>query len=315
MTRFSIVTRDEIWSLGANRSLLESRLVHGSAVQRAHEILASDLCDDELLERCDEAMNRARDAMAAQIEGRARVVVSSRRAVGAVRVTAWVNATIANLSTLSAPADFADDAKLLVQLASIRPDTAADYHRVPVVWRNGSASVLLHEAVGHAAEHRRAAIAWPPWLSVGDEPQFEVDDVGAPARIANLLDGEPPRSMLRESFSDVPLARMSRVVARQEGQSFTAPERRIEIRLVAGGSYDPLTDMVTVTVSAADLVSGARSVRLVPFTIVETRQSVARAIRSAAGQPIRYPGVVCSREGQELVVESFAPEVLTLFDV
>lgn len=314
MTDFSIVTRDEIWSMG-ERSLLESRLIHGSATQRDLEIRASDACDDELLTRCDEAMNRAHDSMATLREGRARLVVSARRAGDAVRLTTWINATIESLSILSAPAGFVHDAELLVQLASVKPETAINYHGIPILWRNGSAAVLLHEAAGHAAEHRRAACRWPRWLSVSDDPQFDIDDVGARTQKADLLRGEPPHSMLRESFTDVPLPRMSRIVARQEGQSFSPPERRIDIELLAGGSYDPLTDTVAVTVSAANLMNGARPVRLLPFTLIETRQSVARAIRSAAGEPIRYPGVVCSREGQELVVESFAPDMLTVFDV
>ncbi len=299
---FSIVTRDEI----RGRSLRESRLIHGSAQQRELEIRATDDCDAELLRLCDAAVQ-------GWTRAETRIIASARRVRDVVRVTVWINATRGNLSIISTPENFDRDVALLQWKAGAV--ASPDYHNVPILWRNGSASVLLHEAIGHAAEHRKPPLVWPAWLSVVDDPPFDIDDVGARSMKADLLRGEPPRSLLRESFTDVPLARMSRLVARQTGVSLAAPERRIEIHLVAGGSYDPLTDTVSITASAADLIEGTRSVRLEPFTIIETRDVVARALRSAAGEPIRYPGVVCSREGQELVVESFAPEMLTVFDV
>ncbi len=338
--RFALVTQDEIWSIGERPSrpqspgvppgddrsqarrppaagetpaLLERRLIHGFAIQRGLEIQATDACDDEVLERCDQEMNRVRVPLETLLEGRARVVASARRVGDRIRVNAWINATIGSLSMLSAPQHFARDAELLVELASIAPAAAVDYRGIPIVWRNGSASVLLHEAVGHAAEHHQEPIEWPGWLSVSDEPEFDFDDAGEPTRKADLIRGEPPRSMLRESFSDVPLPRMSRVIVRHEGQSFEPPKRRIEIQLLAGGTYEPLSETVVLMISAADLLDDERSVRLKPFTIRETRRSIARAIRSAAGDPIRYPGLVCSREGQEMVVASHAPLMLTVF--
>jgi hypothetical protein len=228
-------------------------------------------------------------------------------------VTAWINATVGHLSIISTPETFEEEAHLLEWRTGAL--ACPDYHGIPLIWRNGSAAVLLHEAIGHAAEHSKAPVRWPGWLSVRDEPPFEVDDSGARTRPADLLAGETPGSLLRESFSDVPLHRMSRLVARQTGSSIAVAGRRIEILLIAGGSYDPLTDVVSVTVSAADLIEGARSTRLEPFTITESRDAVARALRGGEGDPLRYPGVVCSREGQELVVESLAPLMLTVFDV
>ena len=50
---------------------------------------------------------------------------------------------------------------------------------------------------------------------------------------------------------------------------------------------------------------------LAPFQIRVPRERVARAIVGASGEPLRYPGVVCAREGQELVVGSFAPLMIT----
>ena len=43
---------------------------------------------------------------------------------------------------------------------------------------------------------------------------------------------------------------------------------------------------------------------------LESRANIARAFIGASGEPLRYPGVICSREGQELVVGSSAPLLL-----
>lgn len=171
----------------------------------------------------------------------------------------------------------------------------------PLVWRHGSAAVLLHEAVGHAAEHNAPRIAWPEWLTVHDEPSFALDDDGNEARIADLM-REPPSCMRRESFRDVPLRRMTNVVARQHGAPFELPRGFVEIHLVAGGSYDPLTDMVTIDVAVSS--AGA-------FTWRRRRAEIAESIVGATGEPLSYPGVICSREGQELAVGSFAPVMIT----
>jgi hypothetical protein len=53
--------------------------------------------------------------------------------------------------------------------------------------------------------------------------------------------------------------------------------------------------------------------RVRPFALHVTRAGVARGLRGAYGRPIRYPGVVCSREGQEVVVGCSAPLLLTEF--
>jgi hypothetical protein len=50
---------------------------------------------------------------------------------------------------------------------------------------------------------------------------------------------------------------------------------------------------------------------LAPFDIRVPRDRIARAIACATGEPLRYPGVVCAREGQEVVVGSFAPLMIT----
>ncbi|HVR37910.1 MAG TPA: hypothetical protein VMU84_02365, partial [Thermoanaerobaculia bacterium] len=164
----------------------------------------------------------------------------------------------------------------------------------------------LHEAIGHAAEHEHAPIAWPSWLTVHDEPQT-IDDCGNAPRITNLLH-EPPASLRRESFRDIPLRRMSSLVARGEHE-FELPHERIEVHLVESGHYEPLTETVTLRIAAA--TDGTHAIA--PFDFIATRHEIARALRGAKGEPLEYPGVICSSEGQELFVGSFAPELLTVF--
>ncbi|HVG25482.1 MAG TPA: hypothetical protein VND45_15100, partial [Thermoanaerobaculia bacterium] len=83
---------------------------------------------------------------------------------------------------------------------------------------------------------------------------------------------------------------------------FELPPEHIEVRMVDGGAYDPLTGTITVRVSASSIG---------PFTLVEPRTSI--VFLGARGETQRYPGVICSREGQELVVGSYAPALLTAF--
>jgi len=145
-----------------------------------------------------------------------------------------------------------------------------------LLWLNGTASVLLHEAFGHPAEHDVAPVKWPEWLRI-----------------------HAPLAVRRESFRDVPLRRLTTVVAAQTHAPFHLPKEHVAIHYVSGGAYDPVTDIVTIEVAVPR------------FTLRATRAEVARSIAGARGEPIRYPGVVCSREGQRLVVGSFAPEIIT----
>jgi hypothetical protein len=151
--------------------------------------------------------------------------------------------------------------------------------RGSLVWLNGSAAVLLHEAFGHASEHDAAPVAWPSWLSI-----------------------DAPLASRRETFRDIPLMRMTQLIARQRDAPFTLPHDRVEVQLIAGGAYDPITDIVTIDVA----VSSAGS-----FTIRRSRTEIAASLAGASGEPIRYPGVICSREGQELYVASHAPVMIS----
>lgn len=306
---YSIATRDEVWSHGV---LLESRLEHGEARQEGDVIEARDALDAALVAACDEEMVRLRATLADAGDARVRAVA---RAASDGERSGTLTITMRGVSIVTTPAAAARDAAMLRALVAREPEEELT-ERLPIVWRNGSGAVLLHEAVGHPAEgapltrpsgtfsplpqgegHSRRVRGRTPWLSI--------DDV-SPAGTANLL-LEPPRALRRASFRDVPLRRMTALVATQSGAPFAVPERHIEVHLVAGGSYEALTDEVTVDVAVANL--GAR--RLAPFTIRAAREAVLDAIRGASGEPVRYPGVVCSREGQELVVGSFAPVMVT----
>jgi hypothetical protein len=283
LTTFSIAAIDELWLRGV---LAERRLSHGRAEQHGNEIVASDARDDALVAECERAMVALRAAMPR--DARVRLVARAERGGQAPspvlsvarqdrrgRLSSTLTVEIGGVSIVTTPDFAAADTQLLRTLVALAPPPP-DPPTLPILWHNGSAAVLLHEAIGHPAELEVPPIAWPAWLRV-----------------------DCPISLRRASFSDMPLRRMTRVVVSQEGAPFAPPERRIDVHLVRGGAYDPLTDVVTIDVA------------IPRFTIRATRAQIAASIAGAAGEPIRYPGVVCSREGQELVVGSCAPLLLT----
>lgn len=273
-TSFAIVSRDESWRSGA---MIESRLMHGEARQIGDSIDAIDTCDDRLMRACDAAADAARAIVSTLPEAQSRMRVRATREDEAENVETTITLRMHGVSIVTTPADALRDYVLLSELAVSKP--AVKPASLPIVWQNGSAAVLLHEAIGHAREHRAAEIPWPAWLTV-----------------------EAPLAMRRETFRDVPLARMTHLIARQSGASFAPPRERIEVQLVAGGGYDPVTDIVTIDVAVS--TAGA-------FTMQRTRSEIAASLIGAIGEPIRYPGVICSREGQQLYVASHAPVMLT----
>ena len=280
MTRFAIATRDELWSHGR---LLESRLLHGEAIEDERGIVATDARDDALVDAAERELARLRDAMPR--DARVRLVAEARSDEG---VSATMTIRLGELSVVTTREYAFGDYELLKEVPpSVAPPPR---RRLPILWRGGSAAILLHEAIGHAAEENHPPIAWPSWFSV---------DLGLRLR--------------RATFRDVPLRRMTNLVARQSDAPFELPDPRIDVFLVGGGGYEPLTETVTLHVAAAALIEGRTMTRVAPFTIVETRAAIARSLVGATGDPIRYPGVVCSREGQELVVGSHAPLMLTDF--
>ena len=311
---FAMVVRDEVWNAG-DRAPRERRLSHGIASMSGAQIVASDERDEELLAVVDSDLAVASAALQ-ELSAReltARVVVSARRVAGVIMRESVIALSRDALSLLSAPNTLRADADQLTRIAEVPPEIDADVRALPMYWRNGTASVLLHEAAGHPAEHGQPPVDWPAWLSVRDEPSVAVDDTGATPSAADLARGEQPTVMRRATFGDVPLRRLSNVVVSQEGAPFEPASGRIEVLLVAGGRYDPLTGVVRVFVSAADVIEGDHVRRARPFVVESSREAVARSIRGAAGEPERYPGVVCSYEGQEIFVGSYAPMLVTHF--
>jgi hypothetical protein len=287
MHRFAQALSEDVWSHGR---FIERRLTHGEARANGAEIDATDRLDETLVAACEREMERLRTAMP-RGDARVRTIADARREDDALSTSATMTIRIGSLSIVTAPETASEDFELLRAIASVPPDGAPIADRtIPVVWRNGSAAVLLHEAIGHPREHGLADAGMPPWLDVA---------IGFAER--------------RASFRDVPMQRMTELVATQHDASFELPPRRVEVLLVGGGSFEPLTGEVTLEISAADFVDGDRVRRLPAFAMRESRAAFGASIAGAYGNPIRYPGVVCSREGQELVVGSFAPVLLTVF--
>ncbi|HJT16164.1 MAG TPA: hypothetical protein VJ853_02190 [Thermoanaerobaculia bacterium] len=281
-SRFAMVRRDELWVRGA---LAESRLNAGEAIDDGRTIVARNGIDSSLRDRCEAEMNRVRPAIAAIRDARVRCVVTATEE----DLESTIAVTVRGISVVSTPETIDADYALLKQTPTRHKALGARHF----IWKNGSAAVLLHEAIGHAAEHGHEPLDWPAWLSVRDESR---------AGTADLIAGEAPRASRRESFRDVPLRRMTTLAAEQHGAPLDVPDDAINIYLVAGGAYEPLTEIVTINIAVSD--AGA-------FTIRAPRRSVARSLLGATGNPIRYPGVICSREGQELYVGSHAPVIVT----
>lgn len=274
--RFSVATRDELWIQGR---VFERRLSHGEAVHEERGIHANDAADPALVAACDAAMDELRTFIAP--DARTRLVAEASSAEG---LTKTIVVAIGNRSVVTTPDHFAEDVALLRGIG----DGDAKPRNLPFLWKHGTAAVLLHEAVGHPLEHEQSPIELPPWLTI-----------------------DVPLALRRASFKDVPLLRMTNVIARQHDSPFTMPTERIEIMLVDSGAYDPLNELVTLRIAAANLVEGENVRALAPFAVRQTRQAIVRSIVGASGEPLRYPGVICSREGQELVVGSHAPLMLT----
>jgi hypothetical protein len=256
--------------------MVESRLMHGQARQNGKSIEAVDTCDERLAHACDAAAEAARALVDTLREAQVRMRVRATREDDAESVETTITLRMHDVSIVTTPADALRDYELLKVLTGVQP--AAKLAPLPIVWLNGSAAVLLHEAIGHAREHGAVEISWPAWLTV-----------------------EAPLALRRETFRDVPVPRMTHLIARQSGAPFAPPRERIDVQLVAGGGYDPVTDIVTIDIAVSTV--GA-------FTIHRTRSEIAASLSGAVGEPLHYPGVICSREGQQLYVASRAPVIL-----
>ena len=270
MTRFAHAVREELWSRGRR---LESRLAHGQAVEEEDgSITAIDVRDHGLVAKAEAELERLRQSVPEHALVRLVAEASTER------VSATMTVRIGATSVVTDPEHVLEDVALL-RSARVAPAARALTRSTPILWRNGSGAVLLHELIGHPLEHDHAIVELPSWLRA-----------------------EIPLRMRRATFRDVPLLRMEHVRVRQTDAPFDLRGERIEVSLVDSGAYEPLTGNVTIRVAASTV--GA-------FEIVEPRSSF--VFLGASGQARRYPGVICSREGQELVVGSYAPDILTGF--
>lgn len=272
MTHFTHAVREELWARGRR---LESRLSHGEAFDHCGSILAEDKRDEALVALAEEQLLRLREAM--PHDALVRLVAEAGTEGVSSTMTVRIDAHSVVTDPVHAPGDIALLRSVAGRDGALRSPLPSARNGVPILWLHGSGSVLLHEAAGHPVEHDLPSLDLPEWLHV---------EVALRSR--------------RASFRDVPLQRMQDVRVSQTGAPFDLPQTRVEVHLVEGGAYDPLTDVVTVRVSASS--AGA-------FELRQRRRDI--HFLGASGEPLRYPGVICSREGQELVVGSYAPTLLT----
>jgi hypothetical protein len=288
---FAMVRRDELWVRGV---LDESRINSGQAVERGREIAARNRIDDpaldaKLRDACEEEIELVQRSIAGMRDARVRAVVTATTEDFESTIAITINGVSIVTTHENAIADY-DRLKSLLRPGTRDPGPGT----LPLVWRNGSAAVLLHEAIGHAAEHGHAPLEWPRWLRVRDETRD--------GRTADLIAAELPQATRRESFRDIPMRRMTNLIVEQIGAPFEVPQEHIEVHLIAGGAYEPLTEIVTINVAISTVG---------PFMVRASRAAIARSLIGATGDPISYPGVICSREAQELYVASHAPVMLT----
>src|SRR5205085_9651363 len=127
--------RDERWERGV---LAESRQSQGEAVTRGRQILARDKLDDRALrDACDAEMDRVRRAIEPFRDARVRGVVTATP----LGLEATISITIAGVSVVTSPDRAAADYQMLKSL--LRPSGTARPSAAQIVWRNGSAAVLL----------------------------------------------------------------------------------------------------------------------------------------------------------------------------
>jgi hypothetical protein len=329
---FASATRDETWTLARGGiTLLEEKYERGLA--RTHvarggfEIEASDhfgAKEKDIADALDRSLAEPMDEMVAECDEGVPLRIRSIRESRYLRsdsveklstTSALTITTAANRSVITTPQLLHQHLQLLLSLADAEEEVT-DYRAVPMEWSNGTAAVLLHEAIGHPAQHG-AGGTWPQWLSAADEPgsnpfgEMSVDDCGIPAQSVELNGARPLLPWRRTSYRDAPLRRMSNLVIRAHGVSALPPARRLIVRLVAGGHYDPLTDRVSLVVSSSEMVDGASRRVLAPFTVHESRSAIAEALLGSLGSPMVYPGVACFDEGQRVFAGSSAPPLIT----
>ncbi|HUO83521.1 MAG TPA: hypothetical protein VM534_00270 [Thermoanaerobaculia bacterium] len=342
---FAQATREEVWSLrnGEFRCTREHREAGFSVTGPDGRLFATSDPAAPLPERwdvTDEEMHELQDAFESAptpIPDQAARWLSDSSASIRIRRTARLIASAAGrhlssnaeqiaieierpgqpLMIVTDAAHLQDDLFRLIDLAAERALTPLSERPLPLLWKEGSGSVLLHEAAGHAVLSGDLRPQFPEWLVIDDDPRHEgigrteIDDCGETPGQARLSAGERPAAWRRETFRDTPLRRMTTLIGHQQDAPFDLPDDRIEVLLIGGGDYDFLRDRITIRISAAFLVKADGSIPLAPFVLRIPAGRIANVIIGARGEPRRYPGVLCSDEGQRVGVGSLCCEILT----
>jgi hypothetical protein len=222
------------------------------------------------------------------------------------------------ISIIATRESLTGDLATLSALARREPVERVLPSSLPMAWQEGSAAVLIHEAVGHPAERGIFAPSVPSWLRVDDSPEtghlvrLETDDTGTPVGSRTLTDGLPPDALRRWSHRDIPARRMTNLIVRGSGRPVTRlPSPRVDVLLASAGQWDPLTDEVSVKIAAADLVDGPHRRPVEPFTWSIRRAELFRLLAGWFGEVHRHPGVLCGDEGVALPVGSAAVGLMT----
>ena len=332
---YACLRRDEVWHVHRSRyRLREVRHEGGQAFtsERGGRI-EIQACDDfgprltdrftapaeilQMLRDCwPDGQDKLRDAIRID-DGRVRIRSMVRYVENDERchVSSTTLATIVTRSGLSITTDRLNLERHLQLLRPITPSPSlrrgeGEYCRYPMLWRNGSGAVLLHEAIGHPAEQSIFG-SWPAWLNVVDGDASSVDDVGNVVNPSVLTAGQAPTAFRREDFRSPPLRRMTSLVVSSSGAPAELPDPRIEVLLLRGGDYDHLHDSVRLSIALARLIRGGVAQPLQPFQFEEQRAEISRRMIGATGDPLPYPGVICADEGQRLPVGAVAPDLLT----
>ena len=212
-----------------------------------------------------------------------------------------------SLRGVVAIADAAAFASFLAQRDAESPRRCSD-RLLPLLFTRGSATVLLHEAIGHPAESGEF-VPWPSWLHVIDAPPSAIDDLGNPTAAIDLL-RETPKTWRRFHWRDAPLRRMSNLQIEASEINADRPEHYIEVVLVDEGSWDALTGIITLAITLAYEVKGGEKFRIEPFRIALAVNALPRSIAAIGRPSFDYPGVICALAGQTLRVSGSAPDIL-----
>lgn len=324
---YASASRDEVWLLSGEALVrITDRWEAGRAWTRVREdgfeIEATDDFGDaiDLRQRLEEPLSIDSETLARaatrELAGPARVrLLRHARAVVAgdlhdLRFQDTLIVSASGRSIVASSENLAEFGRFLEPPAAAAVEVG-DYRSLPIEWADGSAAVLMHEAVGHPAERARRGVSWPEWLSVEDRPGGDHDDCGMPTRNSILTGPNAQLSWRRSSFRDVPLRRMAHLIVSASGVTALPPKDRLRLRLLSGGRYDPIDDTVTIGVVSAERLGRAGIEPIRPFTIRESRTTIAAAMAGECGASVSYPGVACFDQGQRVFVGSTACGLLT----